>query len=50
MEDFIIDEWLDTKLKATENELRKERDCVGHLVSSCSADLHSKHASPGDSR
>ena len=53
MEDFIIDEWLDTKIKASENELRKERDCVGHLVSlqsSCNADLHFKHARLWDLR
>ena len=50
VEDFIIDEWLDTKIKASENELRKERDCVGHLVSSCNADLHFKHARLWDLR
>lgn len=30
--DFVIDDWLVEKLRKTEDELRKERDCVGHLV------------------
>lgn len=32
VDDFVIDEWLDQKIKATQEELLKERDCVGHLV------------------
>lgn len=32
VDDFVIDEWLDKKIKATQDELLKERDCVGHLV------------------
>lgn len=30
--DFIIDDWLRDKIKASEDELLKERDCVGHLI------------------
>ena len=30
--DFEIDEWLHKKIQASEEELLKERDCVGHLV------------------
>jgi malate dehydrogenase (NADP+) len=28
----MIDEWLRAKIKASEDELLKERDCVGHLL------------------
>jgi hypothetical protein len=31
-DDFIIDDWLRAKLKASEEELIKERECVGHLI------------------
>eukprot|EP01025_Chloroclados_australasicus_P044103 TRINITY_DN4754_c0_g1_i2.p1 TRINITY_DN4754_c0_g1~~TRINITY_DN4754_c0_g1_i2.p1 ORF type:complete len:475 (+),score=60.07 TRINITY_DN4754_c0_g1_i2:137-1426(+) len=31
-EDFIIDDWLRDKIKASEEELLKEKDCVGHLI------------------
>eukprot|EP00884_Botryococcus_braunii_P011176 jgi/Botrbrau1/20059/Bobra.200_1s0063.1 len=30
--DFEIDDWLRAKLKTTEDELIKERNCVGHLI------------------
>ncbi|PRW60328.1 Malate dehydrogenase [NADP] chloroplastic [Chlorella sorokiniana] len=30
--DFVIDDWLRAKLEESEQELRKERDCVGHLI------------------
>jgi malate dehydrogenase (NADP+) len=32
IDDFMIDEWLRAKIKASEDELLKERDCVGHLL------------------
>ncbi len=32
IDDFIIDEWLREKIKATEDELIKERNCVSHLI------------------
>ena len=31
-DDFIIDDWLRAKIKASEDELVKERDCVGHMI------------------
>jgi malate dehydrogenase (NADP+) len=31
-DDFIIDDWLRGKIRASEDELLKERDCVGHLI------------------
>jgi len=30
--DFVIDDWLHEKIAASEEELKKERDCVGHLL------------------
>jgi malate dehydrogenase (NADP+) len=30
--DFEIDDWLRQKIKASEDELLKERNCVGHLI------------------
>lgn len=35
--DFVIDDWLAEKLAATEDELKKERDCVGHLIPNAQA-------------
>ncbi|KAL4421594.1 hypothetical protein ABPG75_010885 [Micractinium tetrahymenae] len=32
IQDFAIDDWLREKLAETEQELQKERDCVGHLI------------------
>ncbi|XRB19017.1 malate dehydrogenase [Pseudoscourfieldia marina] len=32
VEDVIIDDWLRGKIKASEDELKKERDCVMHLM------------------
>jgi malate dehydrogenase (NADP+) len=32
IDDFIIDDWLRTKIKSTEEELVKEKECVGHLI------------------
>lgn len=32
VDDFIIDDWLRTKLRITEEELVKEKECVGHLI------------------
>jgi len=32
IDDFVIDDWLRAKLNATQDELIKERDCVGHLI------------------
>lgn len=29
---FIIDDWLRMKIKASEDELAKEKECVGHLI------------------
>ncbi|KAF6251988.1 lactate dehydrogenase/glycoside hydrolase [Scenedesmus sp. NREL 46B-D3] len=31
-DDFIIDDWLRKKITATEEELVKEKECVGHLI------------------
>lgn len=31
-DDFIIDDWLRKKIAATEDELVKEKECVGHLI------------------
>jgi malate dehydrogenase (NADP+) len=31
-DDFIIDDWLRMKIKASEEELVKEKECVGHLI------------------
>lgn len=31
-DDFIIDDWLRKKISATEEELVKEKECVGHLI------------------
>lgn len=30
--DFVIDDWLRDKIKASEQELIRERDCVSHLI------------------
>jgi len=30
--DFVLDDWLKAKVKASEEELVKERECVGHLL------------------
>ena len=32
VDDFIIDDFLRQKLKVSEDELLKERACVGHLI------------------
>ena len=32
VEEVIIDDWLRAKIKASEEELKKERDCVKHLM------------------
>ncbi|KAK9818266.1 hypothetical protein WJX72_009743 [[Myrmecia] bisecta] len=32
IDDFIIDDWLRAKIKESEEELLKERACVGHLI------------------
>lgn len=42
VDDFLIDEWLRSKMRATEEELSKEKDCVSHLigVSGGSCELH----------
>ncbi|CAL8462477.1 g2010 [Coccomyxa elongata] len=32
VDDFLIDEWLDEKIMASEAELLKERGCVSHLI------------------
>lgn len=32
VKDFEINDWLKKKIAATEEELKKEADCVGHLV------------------
>lgn len=32
IDDFVIDDWLRSKLEATQQELILERDCVGHLI------------------
>ncbi|EIE24000.1 malate dehydrogenase [Coccomyxa subellipsoidea C-169] len=32
VDDFVIDEWLDEKITASEEELLKERACVSHLI------------------
>jgi malate dehydrogenase (NADP+) len=37
IQDFVIDEWLRSKLVASEEELVKERQCVGHLLPDASA-------------
>lgn len=31
-DDFLIDDWLRSKIRASEDELIKERECVGHLM------------------
>ncbi|GLI65378.1 hypothetical protein VaNZ11_008933 [Volvox africanus] len=31
-DDFIVDEWLRNKIRATEDELQKEKECVSHLI------------------
>lgn len=31
-DDFIIDDWLRAKIKVSEEELVKEKECVGHLI------------------
>ena len=31
-DDFIIDDWLRSKINASVEELTKERECVGHLI------------------
>lgn len=31
-DDFIIDDWLRAKIAASEEELVKEKECVGHLI------------------
>jgi hypothetical protein len=30
--DFILDDWLRSKIKATEDELAQEKSCVSHLI------------------
>ena len=30
--DFILDDWLRTKIKKTEEELEQEKSCVSHLI------------------
>lgn len=32
IDDFVIDEWLQSKIAASQEELLKERGCVGHLI------------------
>ncbi|GAB4822519.1 hypothetical protein N2152v2_009565 [Parachlorella kessleri] len=32
IDDFFIDDWLREKIKVTEDELVKEKNCVGHLI------------------
>lgn len=36
-DDFIIDDWLRSKIRATEDELIKEKECVGHLIGTVGA-------------
>lgn len=36
-DEFIIDDWLRSKIRASEEELVKERDCVGHLIGNAAA-------------
>ncbi|GLC36092.1 hypothetical protein PLESTB_001381500 [Pleodorina starrii] len=31
-DDFIVDEWLRNKIRASEDELQKEKECVSHLI------------------
>ena len=31
-DDFIIDDWLRKKISESEEELVKEKECVGHLI------------------
>ncbi len=31
-DDFIVDEWLRAKMRASEDELQKEKECVSHLI------------------
>lgn len=31
-DDFIIDDWLRAKINETQEELVKEKECVGHLI------------------
>ncbi len=31
-DDFIVDEWLRKKIRASEDELQKEKECVSHLI------------------
>lgn len=31
-DDFIIDDWLRQKINASQEELVKEKECVGHLI------------------
>jgi hypothetical protein len=32
IDNFVIDDWLRTKIAASEDELAKEKECVGHLI------------------
>ncbi|KAG2489119.1 hypothetical protein HYH03_012345 [Edaphochlamys debaryana] len=32
IQDFLVDEYLRSKLRATEDELQKEKECVSHLI------------------
>jgi malate dehydrogenase (NADP+) len=31
-DDFIIDDWLRQKINASQEEIVKEKECVGHLI------------------
>ncbi len=31
-DDFIVDEWLRNKIRSSEDELQKEKECVSHLI------------------
>lgn len=31
-DDFLIDDWLRSKINASQDELMKEKECVGHLI------------------
>ncbi|KXZ49560.1 hypothetical protein GPECTOR_20g415 [Gonium pectorale] len=31
-DDFLVDEWLRAKIRASEDELQKEKECVSHLI------------------
>ena len=36
-DDFIIDDWLRSKINASMEELVKEKECVGHLIGTSNA-------------